>query len=102
MSERAWRRWLLAWNLAWIAFFALTGAGCATKPETIVRTVEVKVPVVASCVPKTLASAPAYPDSDAALKAAPGAAERYVLLAAGRLLRTQRLSKVEPIIAGCR
>jgi hypothetical protein len=55
-----------------------------------------------SCVPKSLAPAPKYPDSDAALRAAGGAADRYQLIAAGRLVRIDRLSVLEKIVAGCR
>lgn len=86
--------------LALLPILAL--AACATKPEPMIRTVEVKVPVAADCVPKALAGPPAYPDTVQALKAAPGAADRYQLLAAGRLLREQRLAEVEPVIAACR
>jgi len=53
-------------------------------------------------VPKTLAPPPRYPDSDSALRAAPGAADRYQLLAAGRILRQDRLEDLERVIAGCR
>jgi hypothetical protein len=53
-------------------------------------------------VPKTLAPPPRYPDSDAALRAAAGAADRYQLMAAGRILRAQRLEDLERIVAGCR
>ncbi|WP_397402982.1 hypothetical protein [Phenylobacterium sp.] len=55
-----------------------------------------------SCVPKTLPAAPGYPDTEAALRAAAGAADRYQLLAAGRILRQQRLEDLERVIAGCR
>lgn len=55
-----------------------------------------------SCVPKTLAPPPRYPDTDSALRAAPGAADRYQLLAAGRILRQDRLEDLERVIAGCR
>lgn len=55
-----------------------------------------------SCVPRTLGAAPRYPDTDAALRDAPGAADRYQLLAAGRLMRQRRLEELERIIAGCR
>lgn len=78
-------------------------AACGTVPkEPIIKTVEVKVPVAVACVPKTLSDPPTYPDTAQALKTAPGAADRYQLLAAGRLLREQRLAEVEPIIAACR
>lgn len=59
-----------------------------------------RVPV--SCVPKALPSPPAYPDSDTRLKQAGEAAERYQLMAAGRLLRIRRLAELERIVAGCR
>lgn len=55
-----------------------------------------------NCVPQGLAKAPAYPDTDAKLKAAGEAAERYQLLAAGRLLRIRRLAELERIVAACR
>lgn len=55
-----------------------------------------------SCVPRTLAPPPRYPDSDAALRNAPGAADRYQLLAAGRIVRQERLAELERVIAGCR
>lgn len=77
-------------------------AACATKPEPVVKTVEVTVPVAAACVPKNLPAKPTYPDTAEALKAAPDAAARYVLIAAGRLLRIQRLAETEPVIEHCR
>jgi hypothetical protein len=55
-----------------------------------------------SCVPRNLPPPPRYPDSDGALRAAPGAADRYQLMAAGRILREQRLDDLEKVIAGCR
>lgn len=54
------------------------------------------------CVPETLGPPPSYPDGDAALRAAGGAADRYQLLAAGRILREQRLQKLEEVIRRCR
>lgn len=86
--------------LALLPLLAL--AACATKPEPVIRTIEVKVPVAVECVPKALPGPPTYPDTDAALRAAPSAADRYLLTAAGRLLRVQRLAEVEPVIAACR
>ncbi|MGZ5956651.1 MAG: hypothetical protein ACXWKT_20510 [Caulobacteraceae bacterium] len=59
-------------------------------------------PQRASCVPRNLPKAPKYPDSDAELREAGGAADRYQLMAAGRLLRIQRLAELERIIEGCR
>jgi len=55
-----------------------------------------------SCLPKSLGPAPRYPDTDAALRAAPGAADRYQLMAAGRILRQERLDELERAVAGCR
>jgi hypothetical protein len=55
-----------------------------------------------SCVPKTLPRAPKYPDTDAALRDAGGAADRYQLMAAGRLLRDRRLAELEKVVDGCR
>jgi hypothetical protein len=59
-------------------------------------------PVAKSCVPKTLPPPPRYPDTDAALRNAAGAADRYQLLAAGRILREQRLDQLEAVVADCR
>ena len=78
-------------------------AGCATTqtPEPVVRTVTVNIPVPAPCVPATLAPAPEYPDTDSALRKATDAAERYLLVFAGRLLRDARLTQLETVVAAC-
>jgi len=55
-----------------------------------------------SCVPRNLPQPPRYPDTDAALRAAPGAADRYQLMAAGRILRQQRLEDLERVVQNCR
>jgi hypothetical protein len=84
---------------------ALAMAGCASTPDPDVPerivTVEVAVPVAQPCVPATLGPAPDYPDTDEALRSAPDAATRYLLIAAGRLLRIARLGEVEPVVAAC-
>ena len=105
-----------------VAVAALGLAGCQSlfrpKPPTVVappvaaapappapRTVappRVRPAPPRSCVPKSLSGAPRYPDTEAALRAAAGAADRYQLLAAGRILRQQRLEDLERVIAGCR
>jgi len=54
------------------------------------------------CVPTALAGEPRYPDTDTALRNAGGAADRYQLIAAGRLLRIERLRALERVVAGCR
>lgn len=72
----------------------------AAAPQT--KIVRVIVTKPAKCVPEDLAPPPTYPDSDAALRDAGGAADRYQLLAAGRLLREQRLQKLEDVVRRCR
>ena len=66
------------------------------------KVVRVYVPKPVKCVPEDLGPAPAYPDSDSALRDAGGAADRYQLLAAGRILREQRLAKLEEVVRRCR
>lgn len=77
-------------------------AACGSTPKPDIRTVEVNVPVAVKCIPAGLRLAPTYPDTDAALKAAPGPGELLQLLAAGRLLRAQRLAELEPVVEACR
>lgn len=59
-------------------------------------------PAKARCVPRTFPKAPRYPDTDAALRDAGGAADRYQLLAAGRILRMRRLAELERLVEDCR
>ena len=75
-------------------------AAPAPVPETKVE--RIYVPKAVKCVPEDLGPPPRYPDSDAALRDAGGAADRYQLLAAGRILREQRLAKLEEVIRRCR
>jgi hypothetical protein len=75
---------------------SLEPAPAPAPPRVVVR--EVK----AACVPKSLPRAPHYPDTDRALRDAGGAADRYQLIAAGRMLRERRLALLERIVAGCR
>ena len=72
----------------------------APPPAPIVKIIP--PPPKTSCVPKALPHAPKYPDTDAALKDAGGAADRYQLMAAGRVLRSLRLAELEKIVEGCR
>jgi len=74
-------------------------APAPAAPPVIVK---VPVPVKEACVPKNFPRAPRYPDSDAALREAGGAADRYQLMAAGRLLRDRRLAELEKMIEACR
>jgi len=71
----------------------------AAPPPVIVK---IPTPVKEDCVPKGLPRAPRYPDTDAALREAGGAADRYQLLAAGRILRERRLAELEKVVEGCR
>ena len=76
----------------------------ASAPAPAPAPVVVKAPVYVreACVPKAFPRAPRYPDTDAALRDAGGAADRYQLMAAGRLLRAQRLADLEKVVEGCR
>jgi hypothetical protein len=74
----------------------LAPAAPAAPPAIVVREVR------AACVPRDLPRPPRYPDTDRALRRAAGAADRYQLLAAGRLLRERRLAVLERIVAACR
>lgn len=90
--------------MRWLILLALIGlTSCATaspEPRIVVR--EVRIPVPVSCVPDTYPAAPPQPDTDEALRAAPGAAERYLLLAAGRGVRIERQRQSDIVIEGCR
>ena len=79
----------------------LSGGGTTQTPRPEIRTVTVNVPVPQPCVPAELSPAPTYPDTDDALRAAPDAAERYRLVAAGRLLRITRNEILETVVKGC-
>ena len=87
-------------GLLFVAAF-LSGCGTTQTPRPEIRTVTVNVPVPQPCVPAELSPAPTYPDTDDALRAAPDAAERYRLVAAGRLLRITRNEILETVVKGC-
>jgi hypothetical protein len=87
-----------------VAFSLLALAACKTPsvPEPVVRTVTVNVPVAMPCIPQNYSrTRPQYADEDSALKAAVDAAERYMLLWAGREQRKAREAENEAVIAGC-
>ena len=84
------------------AGFGLAACGHTAQPEPVVRIVELKVPVAVSCVPAGLGEEPEYVDTDAKLRAAAGAEDRFQLLAAGRVQRENWLSAVRPVLKGCR
>ena len=79
---------------------ALALGGCAHGAGG--QVIEVKVPVPVPCVSADLPKPPAYPDTLAALKAAPDQAEFTRLLAAGWPLRTARLEALEAAVEACR
>lgn len=78
--------------------------GCASTkiPPPEIRTVEVMVPTRQPCVPASLGGAPEYPDTDSALRKAADAAERYLLLFAGRELRKAREVELDTVVQGCK
>lgn len=81
-------------------------AGCATVPkepsEPLVRTVEVKVAQPVPCPALAqLGPEPAYPDTDAAIIAAPSAGARAKLYVSGRLMRIQRLAEYSAAALAC-
>lgn len=85
------------------AFASLLLVGCGGKQvEPSIRIVEKPIAVPVKCVPENLPAEPIYPDDDSSLKAAPDAAARYGLIAAGRVLRIQRAAEVEPVVRSCR
>lgn len=84
-------------------YLLLVLAGCARpEPERIIETQEVKVPVPVSCVPRGLPPPPSYPDTNAALKATQGLDDLLTVLIEGRLMRVNRLGKLEAVVDGCR
>lgn len=86
-------------RLALILAMAL--AGCATTvPEPRIETRIVEVPVPTPCA-VTIPVEPAYPDSKAALDAAPGIFEKVKLLLAGRELREAYKNEVKAALIGC-
>jgi hypothetical protein len=109
-------------GLAVAALLAVTQGGCAAlrdhtpgsrtpaaappataaAPANPTKVVRVIVAKPLKCVPDDIGPPPAYPDTDAALRDAGGAADRYQLIAAGRILRQQRLQKLEDAIRRCR
>jgi hypothetical protein len=74
----------------------------ASAPPPAPVIVKVPTPVKEYCVPKGFPRGPKYPDTDAARRDAGGAADRYQLLAAGRILRERRLAELEKVVEGCR
>ncbi len=89
---------------ALFAFLAITACGgMQERPEPIIRTVEVQVPVTVPCeAAAAVGVAPDYPDTDAALLAGADLRVRVALLLAGRLLRMDREATLQRAIEDCR
>lgn len=77
-------------------------AACATTPDPRVVTQDVKVEVPVSCVPESLPPRPIFTDTAAALKAAAGVEDRYLLMAGNWFTRDARLTLLEGVVAACR
>ena len=85
--------------VACLGLMALTA--CATTPpapQVVTKTVQVAVPV--ACKP-AIGPEPAYPDTDAALKAASDVYQRVKLLVAGRLERIAREAALNAALGAC-
>ena len=87
-----------------VTVWLLTTAGsCATtSAEGPVKTVEYAAPVPVSCVPTDMPDAPADPAPAAKLKAAPGLAERYQMLAEFWTIYSPWVPAAAGVIAACR
>lgn len=87
------------------AALALAACTHTAPPEPIIRTVEVQVPVDdPACAREAVARlmpAPAYPDTDEALRAAPNLFERVKLMLAGRELRGAREIAITDALEAC-
>lgn len=79
---------------------ALAVAGCATAPEPKIETRIVEVPVAVKCA-AAVPVEPAYPDTKAALAAAPGLFAKVQLLLAGREVREAYKNEVKAALIGC-
>ena|SRR5438309_3196598 len=73
---------------------------CASHPPSTVapRTVEIAVPVACRV---SLQPEPNWPDTDEALRSAPGLFDRVKLLVAGRLLRVARARELNAALEAC-
>ena len=78
----------------------LTGCASTPAPPAAIVTQPVDTPVPVRCAPD-LGPEPAYPDTDAALRAAPDLFRRVQLLVAGRLLRIARDAEKSAALAQC-
>lgn len=81
---------------------ASCAAGPQIRPEPEIRTVTVKVATPVPCPALAqLGAEPSYPDTDAALQAAPDIRTLAKLYAKGRLMRMQRLAEYGAAKVAC-
>lgn len=83
-----------------VVILALALAGCATTSEPKIITKVVEVPVATPCA-VTVPPAPAYPDTDEAIRAAPNIFEKTKLIVAGRLMRIAHERELRAALIGC-
>lgn len=80
------------------AAFAVLAACAAASPSTAPRVALTPVPVTCAVDP---GAPPDFPDTEAAIRAAPDIFERAKLYAAGRLLRIGWEARLSAALAGC-
>ena len=86
--------------IAGVLLLAACQTAPKTRPEPVVRTVEVQVPIAVAC-PVEEPPVVAYPDSRAAIRSAPNIAERARLYAAGRPLREAAEAELRAALRAC-
>lgn len=78
-------------------------SGCDTVQGPPLPPIVTEIPVPVSCIKDSAALAPpAFPDSDAALKAAATTFDRIKLMVAGRILRIAYELKLEAALSACK
>lgn len=96
-------RLIARWSPAgYLLVTALALTACATDhpPEPVVQIREVRIPVPTPCTPTV--ARPDFPDTHAALAAAPDVDRAIRLLGAGRALRDAYIAALEGALAACR
>jgi len=91
---------MTVWRTIDVCLVALLLSGCGLRPERL-DIQRVDVPVMVPCIGGNVGPAPAYPDSDEALKAAPEGPVRYQMVAEGRAMRDRRLAELEAVARNC-
>jgi len=78
---------------------AVAGCASAPKPEPLIMTKEVRVPVPVSCKPAL--TKPDFPDTDAAVASTSDLFDLAKLYRAGRALRIAWEAQLEAALKGC-